>query len=282
MSALTDITGQRFGRLTVVGRAPNDDRGQGMWVVRCDCDTDGSRVYAANGANLRRGRIRSCGCLRAEQFAARVTTHGLTRRLPITGSRTLHPLYSIWTHMRSRCHSPKSSGFVLYGAKGVTVCERWRKDFGAFVEDMAERPSPAHSVDRINVKGGYWCGKPECEECGPLGRAPNCRWATPLEQARNTTRTRHITINGVTKCLSEWAREAGMRPGTLRDRLKRMSPEEALRATSKESHYTPLEIHAPYAIPQPFAPMFLPVQAPSPSLSARDRFNLAMMLDVAV
>lgn len=209
-----DLRGLRFGRLTVVSRAPNDARGGGMWLVRCDCDTDGTRTYAVHSSNLRNNRVRSCGCLHTEGMTER-TTHGLTR------ARTKHPLYNIWCGIRGRCTSPKNPAFALYGAKGITVCARWNKDFAAFVADMGDRPSPHHSVDRIDVKGGYWCGCAECSDCGPLKRSPNCRWATSVEQARNTSRNRMVTIDGVTKCASQWADEKNINRKTLLGRLKR-------------------------------------------------------------
>ena len=84
-----------------------------------------------------------------------------------------------------RCCCPKSKAYPRYGGRGITVCKRWRDDKHAFVSDMGPKPTPKHSIDRIDNDKGYWCGKTECPECGPLGRVGNCRWATSKEQVRN-------------------------------------------------------------------------------------------------
>lgn len=86
------------------------------------------------------------------------------------GERTSHPLYKLWHGVLRRCEDPKHKDYVNYGARGIKVCERW-KDFWTFLEDMGERPSPSHSIDRVDVNGDY---SPD-----------NCRWATPQTQGRN-------------------------------------------------------------------------------------------------
>lgn len=86
------------------------------------------------------------------------------------GARTSHPDYKLWHGMVRRCSSPKHKNYVNYGARGIKVCDRWQ-DFWAFLSDMGPRPSPLHSVDRIDCNGNY--------------EPSNCRWATPKEQSRN-------------------------------------------------------------------------------------------------
>jgi len=90
-----------------------------------------------------------------------VTTHGMSRT----------PEYKIWSVMLQRCHNPNAQGYPYYGARGISVCERWRESFAEFIADVGRRPSAEHSLDRIENDGNYEPG--------------NCRWATPKEQANN-------------------------------------------------------------------------------------------------
>ena len=128
--------------------------------------------------------------------------------------------------MKQRCSNPNDRDYARYGAKGITVCERWstgdgeRTGFECFLADMGMPPSRAHSIDRIDVYGPY---SPD-----------NCRWATAREQANNKSNTRHLTIDGVTKPLAEWCREYGLSRATVYFRLKHMG------MTHKEAITTPL------------------------------------------
>ena len=103
----------------------------------------------------------------------------------MTGTNT----YTIWKDMRKRCNNPSSTNFNRYGGRGISVCERWNK-FENFIADMGERPSDNHSIDRIDNDGNY---KPD-----------NCQWATIVEQARNRSNNRNLTIYGKTMSMAEW------------------------------------------------------------------------------
>lgn len=127
-----------------------------------------------------------------------------------------HPSYGTWNSIRSRCFSKGNAGYPRYGAAGITMCDRWKNDFYAFVEDMGKRPSKAHSIDRFPNKAGNY-------EPG------NCRWATRAEQMRNTRYTRLITHDGVTLCLLDWATRLGFHPSSIANRLDRgLSIKQAL------------------------------------------------------
>lgn len=117
--------------------------------------------------------------------------------------------------MKQRCLNPRSQQFKNYGARGIKVCDRWRDSFKNFFADMGSRPSPSHSLDRRENTSDY---TPE-----------NCRWATALEQNRNTRWNRTITIEGETRCLTEWLELRELSRSGFRRRLARgMTEAEAL------------------------------------------------------
>ena len=127
--------------------------------------------------------------------------HGHARHR--TGS--VSPEYNAWCGMKTRCTNPNRPYFADYGGRGITVCERWRDDFAAFLADMGPKPSPRHSIDRIDNTKGY----------GP----DNCRWATPADQARNTRRNINITRDGVTLCLRAWCERLGLNYARVQSRV---------------------------------------------------------------
>jgi hypothetical protein len=164
MRLFIDLTGKRFARLAAVRCV---DRSRCLWECRCDCGT----VRQIDGHSLRRGRTRSCGCLRRERVVARSLTHGLSRT----------PEYTAWMAMKRRCGNP---GRPDYTGRGIKVCAEWKDSFEAFLEHMGPKPSPSHSLDRINNDGNYEPG--------------NCRWATRSVQNANQRPRRQTTprING--------------------------------------------------------------------------------------
>lgn len=207
MSRLIDMTGQTFGRLTVVGRGPDYIRpGDGMreprWECLCVC---GGRKCCAR-SNLLRGLTQSCGCLHSEVTSARHTTHGAT----VGGMKTVE--FTTWVSMIQRCYDPSATSYGRYGARGITVCERWRSSFANFLSDMGQRPTPKHSIERSNNAGNYDPG--------------NCRWATTIEQGRNTRRNRLITFCGETLCMSAWAERTGIPYSAIARRLSLGWPAE--------------------------------------------------------
>jgi hypothetical protein len=198
MAVLKDISGTVFGRLTVLSRSTESHKhGQAHWVCRCSC---GTKTTVA-GDMLRRGRSKSCGCLRAEMSADRARTHGLS-------ATTEH---KSWRHMLGRCRNKSDRGWPNYGGRGITVCDRW-DSFENFMADMGPKPSPAHSIDRIDNDKGYEPG--------------NCRWATSVEQNNNRRSSKVIEHNGIRRSLAQWAEAIGVQAGTIAWRLKSGWPTE--------------------------------------------------------
>lgn len=190
---ITHEPGERFGRLTILQADPAKGPSREIrWIVRCDCGT----IKSIIGATLRAGRTVSCGCLRNEENSVRQRTHGLSASQE----------YHVWSSMRNRCSNPKDSDYPNYGQRGIYVCPEW-ESFEQFISDMGRRPSPKHSIDRIDNDGPY---SPE-----------NCRWATKAEQTMNKQRpVRTVTHNGRTATIADWARETGLSVPTLSGRLK--------------------------------------------------------------
>jgi len=157
-----DLMGQRFGRL--VGM---EHLGGNWWRFRCDCGAE----KVANSSNVRKGSVRSCGCLATEfrrTKGEQQTTHGMS----------YSSTYKSWGGAVQRCTNPKNANYNNYGARGITICERWLC-FDNFLADMGQKPNPALTLERIDNNNGYFPG--------------NCKWATRSDQARNR---RPWNVNG--------------------------------------------------------------------------------------
>lgn len=113
--------------------------------------------------------------------------------------------YRTWTQMRGRCLNQSDTAWKDYGGRGICVDDRW-SSFENFLADMGLRPSPSHTLDRIDNDGPY--------------SRNNCRWASKKEQARNRRSSTAITFNGVTKTLAEWSETTGIHAGTINTRLR--------------------------------------------------------------
>jgi hypothetical protein len=154
-----DVSGKRFGRLTVA--APSERKSPAGKLWRCVCDCGGETVTTS--LKLRNGHTQSCGCLQAERTGAAHRTHGRSLGRDKT--------YKTWKEMRRRCTNPNATQWQWYGARGITVCDRWQS-FEMFLADMGERPEGT-TLDRIDGSRGY---EPD-----------NCRWATPAQQAQTNS-----------------------------------------------------------------------------------------------
>lgn len=203
------VVGDRLGRLVVLG--PSRKKAvypHFYWRCLCDC----GEVRLATDNKLKRGEIRSCGCLRRET----ASVNGKNRRVhgeAIHGQET--PEFLTWNSIVSRTTSPSCANWPRYGAIGVTIHPRWRNSFQAFLADVGRRPSDKHSIDRYpDPFGNYEPG--------------NVRWATAKEQGRNRRNNHRLTINGETLCLSEWEERHGLPKRILSRRIKYGWPLESL------------------------------------------------------
>lgn len=196
-----DKIGKRYGRLLVLKRVGRD-----KWKTTCyECICDCGVTKIIRATNLVRGNTRSCGCLRRELVGNKNRTHGLT----FTSE------YVAWILMKRRCYNRKSKDYIWYGKRGITVCDRWLSSFENFLEDMGERPSKRHSVERKDNEKGY------CPD--------NCKWATPKEQANNKRTNHLVEFNGKRMTLMQWERELGIPNTRIRARLKLgYTPEQAI------------------------------------------------------
>ncbi|HEY8560533.1 MAG TPA: hypothetical protein VIL74_09160 [Pyrinomonadaceae bacterium] len=185
--------GDKFGKLTIIAAADSlDKRNKTAWLCVCECGTQ----KVIRQSHLRTGIAKSCGCQRQISRVIKLTKHGASRSIT----------YNSWLAMKQRCLNPKHKKYKNYGGRGITICERWLDSFEYFLADMGERPSSSHTIDRINHDGNY---APE-----------NCRWLLQANQQRNKSDNRLITINGETKCVSEWCEVYNVSVGLVSGRLK--------------------------------------------------------------
>lgn len=195
MSRLIDLTGQRFGRLTVVSRAENTKNGHPRWLCRCDCGSSSIVV----GKDLRSGHTESCGCLQKER------TSKSNQKLKNYGEAETR-LYKIWLSMKQRTTNKNAKAYKNYGARGIVVCKEWKDDYQVFKEwALLNGYHNYLTIERRDNEKGYF--------------PQNCTWIVKSEQPKNRRSNNYITYNGETKTLSEWARLSGIQREVLRDRI---------------------------------------------------------------
>jgi hypothetical protein len=201
MPKFIDLTGKKFGRLTVVCLSERSKHGINYWECHCSC---GNTKISKLG-DLRSGRINSCGCLRKE----------ITKQLNKSHGKSKTAEYRTWKNMIGRCTNPSRPDFKYYGERGIEVYVGWVESFSAFYEHIGQKPTPKHSIDRIDNNLGYIPG--------------NVRWATQTEQTNNCRSNHYVTYCGETKTLAQWAKYLGVTMHMIRNRIKRgWSIEKAL------------------------------------------------------
>ncbi len=148
MGNFIDLTGKKFGKLTVIKRASNQGRNT-RWECLCEC----GNIKINQGGSLKNGRVVSCGCKKIK--------HGMRKS----------PEYRSWCHMKERCLNENCKDYYNYGKRGIIICDEWIDSFERFYKYMGNKPSPIHSLDRIDSDGNY--------------EPSNCKWSTPTEQSQN-------------------------------------------------------------------------------------------------
>ena len=188
-----DLTGERFGRLTVIGLHPTETR-KTYWECQCDC----GNKNVVRSDSLQCGAIRSCGCLKKEQDKQNLWSSEAKKKYLANGGKFSGTrLYEIWQGMKSRCYYENDSRYSRYGGRGIAMCDEWRKDFLTFREwALNNGYSETLTIDRIDNDGNY------CPE--------NCRWATIKEQCRNRSSNIKIKIGSEEKTLTEWCEIFGV------------------------------------------------------------------------
>lgn len=198
-----DLTGQRFGRLTVVKRIVSNKGKRYLWECKCDC---GNVTYITT-SHLTDGNTKSCGCLYAESRHAINKTHG--------GSGTR--LYRIWVDIKTRCYNAKSTNYYKYGGRGICMCDEWFEKYQSFENwALANGYAENLTIDRINPNDDY---KPS-----------NCRWVTQKVQQNNRNNNRLLTYNNETLTISQWSEKLGFKRSVIGQRINGMgwSVEKAL------------------------------------------------------
>lgn len=207
----SNLVGRRYGRLVVVAFHHSDGEKR-FWLCKCDCG--GEKVVSTGVLNY--GAVASCGCLKLEtqrKNRTKVIKHGFSHK---------ERLYEIWKNMRRRCYDPTNKRAEHYYRKGVTVCDEWN-DYAVFREwALNNGYSDNLTLDRIDNNGNY--------------SPSNCRWATPKQQANNTSRNRMITYAGKTMTMSEWADCVGLTYAALNHRMQRHWPVGKALTTPQRRH----------------------------------------------
>lgn len=205
MGKAIDMTGRIFPTFTILAREGGGGHcKQARWRCRCQC----GKEFVADGADLRRGKVTSCGCITRQKRIERKTTHGMSRSW----------IYRLWSNEKKRCTCPTDKDWPRYGGRGIIMCPEWVMSFKAYYAHVSTLPhfgEKGYTLNRIDNDGPYAPG--------------NVEWATHKTQANNRTNNRFITWQEETHTLAEWEEITGINQMTISTRIKRgMSINESL------------------------------------------------------
>jgi len=189
----TDMFGKKYGRLTVIEIYGADEKGRKILSCVCDC----GNLVKVMAYSIISENTKSCGCFSIECI--------------ITGNNYKHgmcqtPEYKTWCGIIKRVENINSGDYKDYGGRGIKISKIWRKDFRNFLNDMGKRPSPRHSIERINNNGNY------CKS--------NCKWADDNEQSRNKRNNILIMRGNRVMIFQDWVNKLGITKSAFRSILK--------------------------------------------------------------
>ena len=242
MPRFKDLTYTTWDKLFVYALADKTTRGYRWWCY-CFGSCGGTFLsYPLQVTSLTTGNTHSCGCERKRKNSERSFKHGESGNGD-PKKRTV--TYSRWIKMIARCTNPNDIGWKDYGGREpnpVTVCHTWRYNYLKFKEDMGGPCPEGYEMDRIDNDGGYWCGRPECPDCGPLNRKLNCRWVPAEENGRNKKGVTLYPFRGRMLTAGQISDAVGGTPSSMclhyRLKEKKMDPEEAVAMPVSERHAT--------------------------------------------
>jgi len=207
-----NLIGETYGWLTVLEDAGRTNDKQKKYLCKCQC---GNLTTVASG-NLRKGTTVSCGCYHKEASKIRGIGNSYGKTHGATQGRSRDITYVSWLSMNQRCNDKNRSYYKHYGGRGILVCDRWKSSYENFLEDMGERPTKRHTLDRIDVDGNY--------------EKLNCRWATSKEQQNNRQNNRVVTLSMGTFTATELADYCGLAQRTILHRLDKFESGEMTEA----------------------------------------------------
>jgi hypothetical protein len=183
-----------------------NERHQRKALYVCQC----GKEFVALEYNIQSGHTKSCGCQKSPRLSIARTTHNESR--PQTTE------YRTWASMKKRCVNPKDKNYPRYGARGIRVHKEWIDSYEAFLAHVGRKPTPMHTLDRIENSGNYEPG--------------NVQWATKMQQARNRRSNFVIEFQGKSQCLEAWAKDIGISAATLKERLQKWPLDRAIKQPS--------------------------------------------------
>jgi hypothetical protein len=186
-----DFEGRQFGFLTAIGKSEQKSKYGTVWRFKCKCGNEVEKI----AHRVFSGNTRSCGCYIPPD------------RTPLKHGLNGHYFYGQWRNIINRCTNPNDLRWSSYGGRGIGIYQDWKNNPQKFLDYLGPRPSPRHSIDRIDNNKGYEPG--------------NVRWADHKTQQRNTRRNVFIEYKGVKMCIASWAEKIGLKIGTLNSRLRR-------------------------------------------------------------